>query len=224
MKYKHIFFDLDGTLVDSAPDILATIATVLNDAGITPQALTTSLIGPPLEDIFRAVCPHLSPDEIHPLITTYRQMYRASMYPGSNVFTGIVPLLKDICAHEGRVYVATNKPLFVTKRLFDIKGLLPYFTDIICSDSVEGQRISKSRMMQLLLERHQLCREETLMVGDTVLDMLGAKEAGIASLAALYGYGDNEKLLASRPDFVAEDPAWLQLYTWPACKKTVLIY
>lgn len=223
MKYKHIFFDLDGTLVDSAPDILATIAKVLDDAGITPQPLTTSLIGPPLEDIFRTVCPQLSSDEIHPLVTTYRQLYRTSMYPASNIFAGIIPLLTDICAHGGRAYVATNKPVFVTRRMFAIKGLLPYFTDIICSDSVEGQRISKTRMIQLLLERHQLYHEEVLMVGDTVLDMRGAKEAGIASLAALYGYGDNEKLLASRPDFVAEDAAWSQLYTWPARGKTVLI-
>ena len=215
LRFSAVFFDLDGTLVDSAPDILHLIRQVLMDAGLDVPSMDFHLIGPPLEEIFEAVAPSVSPEFRAELVLAYRALYRVDDYARSRVFSGIPGLLRSLREQGVPAFVATNKPEKVTRRLLERKGLLPLFTDVASRDSVAGRSLSKREMLDMLMARHGLSASSALMVGDSRLDISGGREAGARTAAALYGYGRTEVLLEEKPDFVVEDEGWEKMFAWP---------
>ncbi len=214
-NFSAFFFDLDGTLVDSAPDILSLIRLVLEEAALPVPDMDTTLIGPPLEDIMAAVAPQCSTEQQLALVLAYRKRYRVHDYAGTRVFTGIPGLLQRLRKQGCQLFVATNKPNYVTRRLLERKGLLPLFTDIVCRDSVPDQALSKCAMIRRLLDQYGVSASQTVMVGDSRLDMEGGHQAGVTTLAALYGYGGRDALLSANPDLVVESESWQVVKTWP---------
>ena len=215
LRFSAVFFDLDGTLVDSAPDILHLIRQVLMDAGLDVPPMDFHLIGPPLEEIFETVAPSVSPEFRAELVLAYRALYRVDDYARSRVFSGIPGLLHSLREQGVPAFVAMNKPEKVTRRLLERKGLLPLFTDVASRDSVAGRSLSKREMLDMLMERHGLSASSALMVGDSRLDISGGREAGARTAAALYGYGRKDVLLGEKPDFVVEDEGWERMFAWP---------
>ena len=215
LRFSAVFFDLDGTLVDSAPDILHLLRQVLMDAGLDVPPMDFHLIGPPLEEIFEIVAPSVSPEFRAELVLAYRALYRVDDYARSRVFSGVPGLLRSLREQGVPAFVATNKPEKVTRRLLERKGLLPLFTDVASRDSVAGRSLSKREMLEMLMDRHGLSASSALMVGDSRLDISGGREAGARTAAALYGYGRKEVLLEEKPDFVVEDEGWENMFAWP---------
>ena len=237
-RYADWFFDLDGTLVDSAPDILRLLGGVLREEGLAVPELDkgppvrcgerqsrldridaarsetgrqAQASGPLLEDIIRGICPDLAPADLERIVRIYRARYRACPFDESPAFPGIPPLFERLSGRGCRLFVATNKPEDVTRRLLDVRGLLPFLAGFACSDSLPGRRLSKAGMLALLMERHGVELGTAIMVGDSALDMRGGQEAGMATAAALYGYGRRGALLETGPDFVIEDAAWTRV-------------
>ena len=179
-RYADWFFDLDGTLVDSAPDILRLLGGVLREEGLAVPELDKGRIGPLLEDIIRGICPDLAPADLERIVRIYRARYRACPFDESPAFPGIPPLFERLSGRGCRLFVATNKPEDVTRRLLDVRGLLPFLAGFACSDSLPGRRLSKAGMLALLMERHGVEPGTAIMVGDSALDMRGGQEAGMA--------------------------------------------
>ena len=127
-RYADWFFDLDGTLVDSAPDILRLLGGVLREEGLAVPKLDKGRIGPLLEDIIRGICPDLAPADLERIVRIYRARYRACPFDESPAFPGIPLLFERLSGRGCRLFVATNKPEDVTRRLLDARGLLPYLT------------------------------------------------------------------------------------------------
>ena len=88
---------------------------------------------------------------------------------------------------------------------------MPFLEGVGCTDSLPGRQLCKKDIIRLLMERHALDPASMVMVGDTALDIRGGNEQGIATIAALYGYGDKAKLLAERPRYLTDDPEWRTL-------------
>ncbi len=153
-RYADWFFDLDGTLVDSAPDILRLLGGVLREEGLAVPELDKGRIGPLLEDIIRGICPDLAPADLERIVRIYRARYRACPFDESPAFPGIPPLFERLSGRGCRLFVATNKPEDVTRRLLDVRGLLPFLAGFACSDSLPGRRLSKAGMLALIMERH----------------------------------------------------------------------
>ena len=153
-RYADWFFDLDGTLVDSAPDILRLLGGVLREEGLAVPELDKGRIGPLLEDIIRGICPDLAPADLERIVRIYRARYRACPFDESPAFPGIPLLFERLSGWGCRLFVATNKPEDVTRRLLDVRGLLPFLAGFACSDSLPGRRLSKAGMLALLMERH----------------------------------------------------------------------
>ncbi|MFR8579952.1 HAD family hydrolase [Bilophila wadsworthia] len=139
-RYADWFFDLDGTLVDSAPDILRLLGGVLREEGLAVPELDKGRIGPLLEDIIRGICPDLAPADLERIVRIYRARYRACPFDESPAFPGIPPLFERLSGRGCRLFVATNKPEDVTRRLLDVRGLLPFLAGFACSDSLPGRR------------------------------------------------------------------------------------
>ena len=96
--FSTILFDLDGTLVDSAPDVLEAIAAVLRDAGDPVPWMELSIIGPPLEGIFREVCPDADETKIARHVAAFRDLYFGGTFPQSTPYPGIFALLERLRA------------------------------------------------------------------------------------------------------------------------------
>ena len=137
-RYADWFFDLDGTLVDSAPDILRLLGGVLREEGLASCPNWTRAHRAAQEDIIRGICPDLAPADLERIVRIYRARYRACPFDESPAFPGIPLLFERLSGRGCRLFVATNKPEDVTRRLLDARGLLPYLTGFACSDSVPG--------------------------------------------------------------------------------------
>lgn len=121
-RYADWFFDLDGTLVDSAPDILRLLGGVLREEGLAVPELDKGRIGPLLEDIIRGICPDLAPADLERIVRIYRARYHACPFDESPAFPGIPPLFERLSGRGCRLFVATNKPEDVTRHLLDARG------------------------------------------------------------------------------------------------------
>ena len=173
--FSTILFDLDGTLVDSAPDVLEAIAAVLRDAGDPVPWMELSIIGPPLEGIFREVCPDADETKIARHVAAFRDLYFGGTFPQSTPYPGIFALLERLRAKGCRLFVATHKPEAAAQRMLTLKGFMPFLEGVGCTDSLPDRQLCKKDIIRLLMERHALDPASMVMVGDTALDIRGGK-------------------------------------------------
>lgn len=196
-----VFFDLDGTLFDTKPDILAAYGNVFQDLGVVfePGKLK---IGPPLTESLRQLKPDITPEELHQAVEGFRDFYDHSAFPGTNLYPGIREML-DALKNSGRqLFVATNKRIAPTMKILELKGVLPYFTDIYGCDSDPAAPRTKTGYLQLAMEKYHLAPENCIMVGDTRLDVEAGRGAGLRTAGVTWGYDENGALAAARPAWI----------------------
>ena len=206
--YDAFVFDLDGTLIDTAGEILSIIRHVAEEGGVFCLPLDKTFIGPPLEEIFRNALPRTSPELRDGLIRKYKLLYAESEHVRSRVFRGPQRFLKILKEKSVPAFIATNKLANVTMSLLERKGLRGFFHEVVCRDSFPGVKLSKPQMLQILVEKHGLIPGRTLMAGDSHMDLNGARQCGMATAAALYGYGNPQALLDCDPDIAIDDEDW----------------
>ena len=196
-----IFFDLDGTLVDSSIGIHNGFTYTFEQLGVpSPDAKTIrSFMGPPLETSF-ASC--LSPDQIELAIQLYRSYYKEKGVYEAQLFPQIKDLLTEL-AQQYPVYITTTKNTPTAVHMTSNFGIDHFFDGIHGSSP---QALHKADVIRQALTAHNLAPENVVIVGDTKYDMIGAQETGIKKLAVTWGFGDVEDLMTYQPDWVAHQP------------------
>ena len=117
-----------------------------------------------------------------------RGLYENKVYPG------IEKLLKELTEQGKNVYLATSKPEVYAKQILEHFHLTAYFT-FIGGSELSGERVRKGDVIAYVLEHGQITdRDQVIMVGDRMHDVLGAKEQNIPCIGVLYGYGNREEL------------------------------
>ena len=206
MKYKTIFFDLDGTITDSAPGIMNSIKYALEkiifDAfgRATPKLYRTALRGQ-----FCKVC-GLADEESARMVEDYREYYRDKGIFENNVYDGVIEMLEKLRKKGFRLAIATSKPEMFAKQIADYFGFSKYF-DFIGGACMNESRTDKYEVIEYVIESCNITdRNEVVMVGDRSHDMIGAKKAGLHSIGVLYGYGSKEELEQSGAEMLVEVP------------------
>lgn len=196
-----IFFDLDGTLVDSSIGIHNGFTYTFEQLGVpSPDAKTIrSFMGPPLETSF-ASC--LSPDQIELAIQLYRSYYKEKGVYEAQLFPQIKDLLTEL-AQQYPLYITTTKNTPTAIDMTSNFGIDHFFDGIFGSSP---QTLHKADVIRQALTAHNLAPENVVIVGDTKYDMIGAQETGIKKLAVTWGFGDVEDLMTYQPDWVAHQP------------------
>lgn len=192
-----VIFDLDGTLTDSAPGVVASFSYALRQAGVElPDGdLAARFVGPPMPDVLAALGLGTQADAV---IAAYRADYAARGWAMNTVFDGIEPLLADLRAAGVRLAVATCKLESMAARILAHFGLEQYF-DVIAganADGPHGARSSKAEVLAHVLEQLQPVPDRVRMVGDRWHDVEGAAAHGIHTVVVDWGYG--------QADFVGE--------------------
>ncbi len=203
--YTNIIFDLDGTLTDPALGITNSVIYALEKYGIPvpDRSELLKFIGPPLIDSFQEFY-GLSREEAKTAVEYYREYYRAKGIFENSVFPGIEDLLRSFKENGKNLMVATAKVEQFANIVLEHFGLAEYFTCVTGSD-LDNTRTKKDEIILSVLERCKITDlEHTVMIGDRMHDILGAKKAGIDSIGILFGYGTKEELENAGADFLAE--------------------
>ena len=207
-QYKLIIFDFDGTLAITHKAIISCIAKTFENFNITPPAAETirAMIGINLPNTFKILHPGIEENTIPEWVEIYRSYYRTEGEKQLDLFPGTKQLLQLASKSGLSLGVFSNKHVTFVN-LFLKKLKIHGFFDLILGDN--GQIIQKpnptvfySIIKPLFPE---LDNSQVLMVGDTAVDLLFAKNAEIDVCWAAYGYGDRAECLALEPTFVIDD-------------------
>lgn len=194
---KHIIFDFDGTLFDSAEGIYQSfkVATERLDLPPPKKSEFISFIGPPINQIIPLIYHDLSSDQSTALIEAFRQHYDANGYLDSVLYDGILDLLQALDADDKieNVSIVTNKPTLPTIKLLIKNRLHKYFDDIVGIDYPaffnQGRTYqSKVQALTALVQPFHSSGIEPIYIGDTASDLDTARSAGCKFIAANYGY------------------------------------
>jgi len=201
-RFPVYLFDVDGTLLDSAPDIAAAILEVLDGTplrGLEPVALN-KYIGTPLHEIFADLLPGLPPSECERLIAAYRTIYPARQHRLTQVYPGV---REALAALGGRKSTATTKQTWMTRGVLEHFGLLEYFDHVQGTDGFAYKPAPDVLLASLKVFGAR--PEDCLLVGDAPGDMEAGRRAGVHICAVRYGYGTPEELARFEPDFWVDD-------------------
>jgi phosphoglycolate phosphatase len=203
-----VLLDLDGTLVDSYPGILASCLAALRALGHEPdEALDIRhVIGPPLEDAMQVLLQSYGDDRVSEAVAAYRRHYGESGLFGSVAYPGIGKSLEEMKRTGLRLYLATSKRAIFASRILDHLEFTSYFDDI-CGSVPSGELDHKPELLAYILSRHGLSPSHSLMVGDRRYDMSGAHAVGMRGLGVLWGYGTRDELETAGADRLVDSPA-----------------
>jgi phosphoglycolate phosphatase len=200
-----VLLDLDGTLIDSQPGILASCLAALRALGHEPDENLDikRFIGPPLEDIMRVLLQSYGDDRIDEAVAAYRRHYGDIGLLGSEPYPGIGDSLKAMQQAGLRVYLATSKRETFASRILDHLEFATYFDGI--HGSVPGGALDhKPELLAHILSKHDISTSHSLMVGDRQHDISGAHAVGMRGLGVLWGYGTRDELETAGADQLVE--------------------
>ena len=201
----QLFLDLDGTLTDSRPGILASMRHALAAIGVESpgdEALSR-FIGPPTHDAFRELLGSNDVDLNARTIEHYRQRYSTLGLFESSVYPGVVQGLSALRAAEIPLFVVTSKPQVFAHTILDHFELREYFEHVYGSE-LNGERSKKGELIAHVLKTEGLEPARSWMIGDRLHDINGAKQNGLRSAGVLWGYGSREELTAAGADVLFE--------------------
>lgn len=201
MKDVCVIFDVDGTLFDTGEGIRDCARHALDALGADfPDEQLNRFIGPSLFYSF-SVTAGLDDEAAMRGVELYRERYKKTGIDMSRPYDGIIPLLTELTSDGYTLTVASSKPESMVLYLLDKFDMRRYFRTVAAADFTTVQNDKTG-----FVKKASLCKKN-VMVGDTVYDIEGAHNAGIAVIAVTYGFGARESLQAA--DYTADTPAEL---------------
>lgn len=190
---KTVLFDLDGTLTDSGEGIINCAASALRHFGLPVPSREEMrvFVGPPLHETFQRF--GVPADKTDEAIRVYRSRYIPTGMFENSPYPGVKELLETLKGDGYTLFVATSKPEEMSVTILEKFGLASYF-DRICGASTDTSRSTKDAVIAYLLESSG-AKEDMVMVGDTIYDVLGAKAHGIPAVGVSWGYGSVEEMV-----------------------------
>ncbi|GHB96300.1 phosphoglycolate phosphatase [Thermomonas carbonis] len=217
---RLLLFDLDGTLLDSAPDMVATVNRMRTARGQPPMPLAQ--LRPHVSKGSRAMSaaafPELGGEVSGAMIREFLDIYEQELGRSSVLFDGVVELLDAIEADGARWGIITNKPEYLAKQVIPQLGWDTRSAILLGGDTLAER---KPHPLPLLHAAEQLgaAIEDCVYVGDDQRDIDAARAAGMRSVVALWGYRDEGELpdrwgadaMAETPGDLAAPGFWARL-------------
>lgn len=205
-KYNVVMFDLDGTLSDSANGVESGLRYALTAMNYPIPDLSDRSIymGPPLSDTFMGYC-HMNQKENEQAIALYKSYYETTGVLQNKLYhKQLPPIIANIRKCGGKAVVATSKfEPFAVKITEEILGLKGVF-DAICG--ADGNRKAKADVINYALDTLG-CKKpkESVLIGDTVYDIIGANKSGCDFIGVTYGFGSVQQMKEQGATKFADD-------------------
>ncbi len=191
---KAVIFDLDGTLIDSVPDLAGALNTVLEvELGrpALPQDDIRVMIGNGVPKLIeRGLRAHGEPHDkvaVSALVPKFMAIYLARATRETRPYQGAQQLLEDLSASKIKIGLCTNKPTDVSRQILDDLGLTRYFGSIIGGTSGYAAKPDPEPMLACLKELG-VGAQEAVFVGDSTADVKTARNASLPVIVMSYGY------------------------------------
>ncbi|MBQ6262968.1 MAG: HAD hydrolase-like protein [Clostridia bacterium] len=213
---KYIFFDFDGTIVDTGPGIKNGVRYALEKLGVPVREGDTldGFIGPPMTQSY----PNnydLDAETTKEAIRIFREYYADKGQFECSIYPGIELLLSDLKKAGKVLCVATSKPEKFAEKILD-RFFLLRFLDVFVGATLDGTREKKADVLNCVFERlGQPDRTECVLIGDRHYDVDGAKACSMESVGVLYGYGNREEFELAGADEIVETVADLRRLLLP---------
>jgi len=212
MKKKLILFDLDGTLIDSAPDLALALNDMLTQLGRENFSLETihNWVGNGAQTLVkRALLGKKEIDEevdeelFTEALKLFLDSYAANVCVDTLLYPEVKKTLASLHSKGYRLSIVTNKPYAFVAPILEGLGIAEYFEYFIGGDSLDEKKPSPKPLLHIC-EKLGVSVKESLMVGDSKNDILAAHAAGMESVGVSYGYNYGESIAVSKPSFVIE--------------------
>lgn len=208
---RLVMFDLDGTLMDSVPDLAAAVDRMLADLGRAPAGLerVREWVGNGVRVLVRRALAgglqheHVDDAEAERALQIFMQVY-ADSHGLTTVYPGVPPTLDWLKAQGIPLAVVTNKPERFVAPLLEEKGLGGYFRWIVGGDTLPQQKPDPAAL-HWVLDKAGVAPADALFVGDSRNDVLAARAADVPCVAMSYGYNHGRPIAEENPALVLDD-------------------
>jgi len=214
MSIRGVLFDLDGTLLDTAPDMALALNRLLQEQG--RPAIAFDQIRPHVSHgalaLIRIGFPDADQEQVESLRARFLELYRADLAAETRLFPGFESVLAELEARGLPWGVVTNKPAFLTEPLLAATKLSTRARCIVSGDTLPQRKPHPAPLLHAasLLE---LAASDCVYLGDAERDVRAAHAAGMRALIALFGYlGEHDRPQSWGADALIDEPE--QLIDW----------
>ncbi len=205
MTADLLIFDLDGTLIDSKRDLADSVNATRASMRLPPLSdkLVSSYIGSGAPVLIRRALPDATEDDVARGLKHFLEYYRDHMLDATRLYPGVRDALDRL--HSGGIPLAilTNKPVRFSIRLLEGLGLEGHFFRVYGGNSFEEKK-PNPKGIDLLVNEAGADRERTVMVGDSSVDILTARNARVRACGVSWGF-QPETFTEAPPDFIIDD-------------------
>lgn len=192
-QWDAVLLDFDGTIVDSAPDIITALNLLLGELGQTQVNYDDyrSSAGDGarhlLEQVLAARGVSFAEDEWPPLVDRLLAYYYEVMTDNTSPYPAVPDTLAEIHATGMALAICTNRTVWTTQHLLAHFGLTELFDAVLCADNVVAKKPDARHLQEAMIQLGST-PERTIMIGDTATDVAAARNAGVKVVAMSYGY------------------------------------
>lgn len=216
MKYKYVLFDLDGTVSASAEGIRMSLEYALDTLNVPKPNLDdyTLYIGPPLIDTFRNLC-GLDEETSEKGAAIYRAYYDKEGKYRNKVYPGIKEVVGALREKGIKTAICTSKQKPVADGVAELLGITDWFDEIVGStldNTIKDKKDLIPYALTKLGGNIESDREQTLMLGDSRFDAIGARLCGVDFIGVSYGYGSVDEMKEQGAIAIADSPGEILKY------------
>lgn len=194
-QYKYVFWDMDGTIINSYPGVVESVLYALNYFGLSEDnpEIMRRFIGPPLRVTFGEIY-HMEEAQIELAVEKYRENYNAGGMFKCEVYPGVAEAMDAFKRAGFKQIIASSKPEQMCCQILDRFGLIEKMDDVVGA-SLDGKIDTKQEVLEEAFRRlGNPDKREVVLIGDTKFDVIGAKKMGIDCIGITYGFGTKEEL------------------------------
>ena len=207
--YKYILFDFDGTVFDTVEGITKSARYAINKFGLDAELdELRCFAGPPLVDKFMEVY-DFTREQAEQATLYFKERYKPIGLYECRVFPGIKELLEKLRAAGFILGIATSKPQPLAEELLEGEKMIELFHYISGSTGL-GNNDTKESVLRRAMEALGADLDNSVLIGDTKYDVIGAKAVGIDCVGVRFGYAAEGELEAAGAKYIVEDMAELE--------------
>ncbi len=201
-----LIFDLDGTLIDSRLDLANSVNATRAEMGKPPleHAVVFSYVGNGAPVLIRkAMGPEASEEDVKHALEFFLAYYRDHAVDETRLYPGVRESLDQLHAAGMQLAVLTNKPVRISESIMETMGLTSMMLRIYGGNSFDKKKPDRVGIDTLRADAGAVAADQTWMVGDSIVDMQTARNAGVKSCGVTYGF-QPETLAACPPDLLVD--------------------
>jgi phosphoglycolate phosphatase len=197
---RALLFDLDGTLLDTAPDLVAALNHVREQEGLAPAAVADyrAYVSQGAAGLIHNGLPPGDDRRFERRRESFLAYYQAHSMEATRAFAGVEPMLRELEKCGIPWAVVTNKPEYLTHPILEALGWSDRVAGVVCGDTLSRSKPDPAPVRRAC-ELTDCDPGEALMVGDDARDLQAARAAGAGPVLAAYGYGAEAVLASAEP-------------------------